>query len=190
MVDARTGHGGRASAADLLLEPSHPRAGERLWPPLSSRWVLLACRILLAAVFIYAAVQKMGRPLLFADEIRMYGILDHGPVLYLLAIVLPWIELFCGISLLTGLLMRGSALILAVVNVVFIVVIAYRSAVIMNADGIPLSQVFFDCGCGFGPTYAWKKLIEDTVLFFAALLILSAPAYRLVLVSRTGWRKG
>lgn len=180
----------RGNLVDLLLEPRYPLAGERLWPPLSNRWLLLAMRLLLAAVFIYAALQKVGRPLLFADEIRMYGIIDHGPVLYLLAIVLPWIELLCGISLVTGLLMRGSALILAVVNVVFIVVIAYRSAAIMNAEGIPLSQVFFDCGCGFGPTYAWKKLIEDTVFFFGALLILSAPVYRLVLTNRRGWRKG
>ncbi|MDD3641989.1 MAG: DoxX family membrane protein [Candidatus Krumholzibacteria bacterium] len=190
MTIERNGSMRRAAPADLILERDGLGAGERLWPPLSNRWFLLACRLLLAAVFTYAALQKIGRPLLFADEIRMYGVIDHGPALYLLAIVLPWVELFCGISLLTGLLMRGSALILAVVNVVFIVVIAYRSAAIMNAEGIGLSQVFFDCGCGFGPTYAWKKLIEDTVFFFAALAILSAPGYRLVLATARGRRKG
>jgi uncharacterized membrane protein YphA (DoxX/SURF4 family) len=177
---------GRGSLADLLFERGGPGRGERLWPPLSNRWFILACRLLLAAVFIYAAVQKIGRPLLFADEIEMYRILGHGPVLYMLAIILPWIELFCGISLLTGVLMRGSALVLAVVNVIFIVVVAYRSAAIMNAEAIPLHRVFFDCGCGFGPTYAWRKLIEDSVFFFCALMVLAAPVYRLV----PGWRKG
>ena len=189
MTSVRDSATGSGRLAALLLETGDEAARERLWPPLANRWLLLACRLLLAAVFVYAAMQKAGRPLLFADEIRMYGIIGHGPVLYLLAIILPWIELVCGVSLLTGILMRGSALILAVVNVVFIVVIAYRSAVIMNVEGIGLAQVFFDCGCGFGPAYAWKKLIEDTVLFFAALLILSAPAYRLVIPVRREWRK-
>jgi uncharacterized membrane protein YphA (DoxX/SURF4 family) len=181
---------GGPSLGDLLLGPGRAPQGERLWPPLSDSRLLVACRLLLAAVFIYAAVQKVGRPLLFADEIRMYGVLDRGPALSLLAIILPWIELFCGISMLTGLLMRGSALILAVVNVVFIVVIAYRSGSIMHVEGIPLRQVFFDCGCGFGPTYAWRKLVEDTVFFFCALLILAAPIHRFVLATGTRGRKG
>lgn len=172
--------------ADLLLEPRTASAGERAGGALSNRWLLLACRLLLAVVFIYAGAQKAGKPLLFADEIGMYGLIGPGPVLSLVAIILPWIEIFCGIALIAGILMRGSALVLAVFNVVFIVVIAYRSAAIMHADGIPLTQVYFDCGCGFGPTYAWKKLIEDTVFFFCALVILAAPVYRLV----PRWRKG
>ena len=172
--------------ADLLIEPERAAADERPAGALSNRWLLLACRLLLAGVFIYAGLQKVGRPLLFADEIEMYGVLGPGAALSLLAVVLPWIEILCGVALLGGMLMRGSALILAVFNVVFIVVISYRSAAIMNAEGIPLTQVFFDCGCGFGPTYAWKKLIEDTVFFFCALVILAAPVYRFV----PRWRKG
>ncbi|HSG27473.1 MAG TPA: DoxX family protein, partial [Candidatus Krumholzibacterium sp.] len=69
--------------------------------------LLLVARIVLALVFIYAALQKIDKPLLFADEIRMYGVIDRGPFLYLMAIVLPWVEILCGVSLLTGLLMRG-----------------------------------------------------------------------------------
>ena len=148
--------------------------------------LLLAFRLILAAVFIYAALQKIGRPLMFADEIEMYGVLGPGPLLYLIAIVLPWVELLCGAALLTGIFMRGSALILAVMNLVFIVVIAYRTAVIMSAEGIPLRQVYFDCGCGFGPTYAWKKLIEDALFLVFSIAILLSPAYRFV----AGRRKG
>jgi len=144
-------------------------------------YLVLALRLILAAVFIYAALQKIGKPLAFADEIRMYRILDLGPLLYIMAIVLPWIELFCGLSLLTGLLMRGSALILFVFNAVFLVAVSIRTAGIMGDEGIGFMSVYFDCGCGFGATHAWKKLIEDTAFFLFSLVILLEPEYRFVL---------
>jgi uncharacterized membrane protein YphA (DoxX/SURF4 family) len=148
--------------------------------------LLLVFRLILAAVFIYAAFQKMGKPLMFASEIEMYGLIKFGPLLYIIAIILPWIELVCGLALLTGLFMRGSALILAVLNLVFIVVIAYRTVGIMSAEGTPLSQVYFDCGCGFGATYAWKKLIENAFLIAFAVAILVSPSYRYVIGRRKG----
>jgi len=148
--------------------------------------VLLAFRVVLAAVFIYAALQKIDKPLMFADEIGMYGILGPGPLLNVFAIVLPWIELICGLALLTGIFMRGAALILVAMNLIFILVISYRTAGIMSSEGTPFRQVYFDCGCGFGPTFAWKKLIEDTFLFVFSAAVLISPAYRFV----AGRRKG
>ena len=150
------------------------------------QFLLLAFRVALAAVFIYAALQKAGKPLLFADEIGMYGILAPGSLLYLIAIVLPWIEMLCGLALLTGIFMRGAALILAAMSLIFIVVISYRTVGIMTAEGTPLRQIYFDCGCGFGPTYAWKKLIEDTLLLVFSVAVLFSPTYRFV----AGRRKG
>ena len=145
------------------------------------QFLLLAFRVILAAVFIYAALQKIDKPLLFADEIEMYGIIGPGPVLYLAAIALPWIELLCGAALLTGIFMRGSALILSAMNIAFIIVITYRTIGIMSAEGTQLRDVYFDCGCGFGPTYAWKKLIEDAVLVSFSIAVLFSPTYRFVI---------
>jgi len=142
--------------------------------------LLLAFRVVLAALFIYAALQKIGRPLMFADEIEMYRVIGHGPLLYISAIVLPWVELLCGFALLTGIFMRGAALILSMMNLAFIVVITYRTAGIMSAEGTPFGQVYFDCGCGFGPTYAWKKLIEDAILVTFSIVVLFSPSYRFV----------
>jgi uncharacterized membrane protein YphA (DoxX/SURF4 family) len=153
--------------------------------PGSRPWIfhpaaLLVLRLFLAAIFIYAATQKIGKPLLFADEIRAYGVLEFGATVYIMAIVLPWIELFCGVSLVTGIMLRGSALTLLVMNAVFIAVISYRAAGIVRA-GTPFLDVYFDCGCGFGATYAWKKLIEDAVYVAAALVVLVAPVHRFVI---------
>lgn len=145
-------------------------------------WLLLVFRLILAAVFIYAGWQKIGRPLAFADEIEMYKVLDYGPFLYLTAIVLPWIELVCGIALLTGIFLRGSALVLLVMNAVFIAVIAIRAAYIMSEEGIGLTKVYFDCGCGFGATYAWKKLIDDSIFLALSCILLIAPVYRFIII--------
>ncbi|UCF05785.1 MAG: DoxX family membrane protein [bacterium] len=144
-------------------------------------YLLLGFRLLLAAVFVYAAVQKIGKPLAFADEIRMYHILDIGPPLYIMAIALPWIELLCGVSLVTGIFLRGSALILLALNTVFLVAVSFRTAGVMEMEGIPFMQVFFDCGCGFGETFAWKKLLEDSIFFLLSLALLVAPGYRFIL---------
>jgi uncharacterized membrane protein YphA (DoxX/SURF4 family) len=148
------------------------------------RWIfnpylLLAFRLLLAAIFIYAAVQKIGKPLAFADEIHNYGVVDYGPPLYIMAVVLPWIELLCGFSLVTGVAVRGAALILIGMNAMFLVVIAKRTAGYMS-EGTPFTKVYFDCGCGFGAIYAWKKLLEDAVYLLMSLALLAAPRHRFV----------
>jgi len=146
-------------------------------------YVLLALRFMLAAVFIYAAVHKIGRPLAFADEIHTYGVVDYGPPLYIMAIVLPWIELLCGISLVTGLCVRGSALILLGLNAMFLVVIAKKTAGFVHG-GTPFMKVYFDCGCGFGATYAWKKLLEDAVYLIVAAVLVAAPLHRFIVPLR------
>lgn len=163
-----------------------PEPGAAVSRGRSERWIfngniILVMRLVLAAVFIYAAFQKIGKPLAFADEIRMYRILDIGPPLYIMAITLPWIELFCGISLLSGLYMRGSALVLLLLNAVFLVAVTARTIGIMGEEGIEFLKVYFDCGCGFGATHAWKKLLEDLVFMLFSTVILFTPRYRYVL---------
>ncbi|HUV37186.1 MAG TPA: DoxX family protein [Patescibacteria group bacterium] len=159
-----------------------PESGRGAGNVLYNPYVLLAFRLILAGVFIYAGLQKIGKPLMFADEIRMYGILDRGPLLYTTAIVLPWVEILCGISIVTGIFLRGSALLLLLLNAWFLVIVWIRTAGIMNAEGIAFSKIYFDCGCGFGVTYAWKKLIEDAFFFIFSCALFLAPAYRFVLV--------
>ena len=132
------------------------------------------------------ANEAVTPPVVGSVKIEMYGIIGPGPLLYLAAIALPWIELLCAAALLTGIFMRGSALILASINFVFIIVIAYRTAGIMSAEGTPLRDVYFDCGCGFGATYAWKKLIEDTVFLVFSVAILFSPTYRFVIGRKKG----
>ena len=161
--------------------PPGARPGGSHW--IYNPFVLLVLRFVLAAVFIYAAVHKIGRPLAFADEIHAYGVVDYGPPLYVMAVVLPWLELLCGLSLVTGVFIRGSALVLLGLNAMFLAVIAKKTAGFMHA-GTPFTKVYFDCGCGFGATYAWKKLLEDAVYVIIAAVLLSAPLHRFTIQLR------
>ena len=157
---------------------ARPTAGNRngiQW--IFNPYLLLAFRLLLAAIFIYAAVQKIGKPNAFAEEIRNYGVVGFGPPLYIMAVVLPWIELLCGLSLVTGVAVRGAALILIGLNAMFLAVIAKRTIGYVG-DGTPFMKVYFDCGCGFGAVYAWKKLLEDAVYLLMSLALLAAPRHR------------
>jgi uncharacterized membrane protein YphA (DoxX/SURF4 family) len=80
-------------------------------------------RWLIAAVFLYAGITKIVDPAAFAVDIDNYRLLP-----YLLvgatAAVLPWLEVICALSLLSGLWLRGSALLLVLLNLIFFLAIA------------------------------------------------------------------
>jgi uncharacterized membrane protein YphA (DoxX/SURF4 family) len=178
-ISGGTGWGDYLFSPRIASAPAPGGPGKTSW--VFNPYLLLVFRLVLAGVFLYAAFQKIDKPLAFADEIRMYRILDVGAPLYIAAIVLPWIELLCGLSLLTGIFLRGSALILLVLNAVFLVAVSIRTFGVMSEEGIAFTKVYFDCGCGFGETYAWKKLAEDAFFLLFSLALLLAPAYRFVI---------
>ena len=91
-------------------------------------------------------------PLEFARLIREYHILPDQ-MLNLVAVVLPWLEIVCGICFLTGLWLMGSAALLSGLNGVFIFAIAYRAWLIMSSTGVGFFDLSYDCGCGFGVVY-------------------------------------
>jgi uncharacterized membrane protein YphA (DoxX/SURF4 family) len=100
------------------------------------RWILLLLRLGLATVFIVFAIPKIAAPDLFAGNIFNYQMLPAWAV-NLMALVLPWLELFVGICLALGIWMRASAMLIAGLMVMFM--IAYGSA---RARGLDIA-----CGC-------------------------------------------
>ena len=102
----------------------------------SSPLVFIVVRLILGTVFIWAAVPKIANPQAFAGIIGNYRILP--PVLVNpAAIILPWVETLCGVSLLTGRLIRGSALLFVALMFIFLSAMAFNMA-----RGIDIS-----CGC-------------------------------------------
>lgn len=123
---------------------------------LSNKYLVLAARLILGAVFIYASLEKIQNPAGFAQAIYNYRMVPES-LINIMAIVLPWLELICGVLIIVGVFVRGSALLIGAMLAVFIV--ALSSAILRGLD--------ISCGCFTlegGRGIAGKTLIEDILL--------------------------
>jgi putative oxidoreductase len=135
-------------------------------------YAVFAVSLAVAAVFIYAGVDKLLDPLQFADSIAAFAILP-AVLINLLAFGLPPFEIACGLLLLGPRTRRVGALAVAVNSVIFVT--ALGSAL--------LRGLTLDCGCfGAGAPSRprmWLELVVDVVLFSGALFVYLRAASRL-----------
>lgn len=126
------------------------------------RRLRLVLRLVLAAVFLYAAWSKLRQPwLLFAMSIDSYHLLPEWGVL-LVARTLPWLELALGLVLASGYGLRYAALATSAQLLLFFSVML-RS----YAKGLGI-----DCGCfGVGEALSAKTLARDGLLLACAILL-------------------
>lgn len=124
----------------------------------------------LGLTFITMGVAKVGDTVAFLKLLREYDLVaaDQSLILNGLAIVLPWLEIWLGLLMVAGIAVRGSALTLLVLLVVFTGAIALRAQAIMGSEGLPLCAVAFDCGCGSGVVNVCNKMAQNTGLIALA----------------------
>ena len=127
-------------------------------------YIVLGVSLAVAAVFIYAGVDKLRDPLQFADSIAAFAILP-AILINLLAFGLPPFEIACGLLLLGPRTRRVGALAVAALTIIFFTALA--SAL--------LRGLTLDCGCfGVGAPSRprmWFELVVDAALFSAALFV-------------------
>jgi len=133
---------------------------------LSNKYLLLGLRLVLGGVFIYAAVYKIAEPEDFARSIYNYRMLPEETI-NLMAIIMPWLELICGIFIIIGSFVRGSAVLIGLMLLVFI--IAISSAL---ARGLDISCGCFKVGEG-GRLVGLTTLVEDILMVAAVAVILA-----------------
>lgn len=126
-------------------------------------------RWLLGAAFLYLGLNKALHPVEFLKLIRQYEMVDSSWMLNSIAVVLPWFETFCGLLLLAGVAVRGTALMLILMLGLFTILIFRRALALESALAIPFCAVKFDCGCGAGEVFICRKLLEN--IFFIVLSI-------------------
>ena len=140
---------------------------------LSNYYVVFLSRCLLGAVFIVASLDKVTTPEAFASAVEAYRMLPLS-VINLFALVVPWIELMCGLFLVTGVFTRASALLLSSLLMLF------TSAIIIAL----LRNLSIDCGC-FGSVHStpigWMKVLEDIGLFLLGLHVFWFPRSKFAL---------
>ncbi len=128
-----------------------------------NRTVLLAFRLVLGGLFVYAGAVKALDPLDFAQDIRNYRLVGQT-LSFAAAVILPWLEILAGLALAAGIWPRAAALTISGLLVFFILL-----TLATMARGIDV-----DCGC-FGSLSrksGWGAVIEDLAMLYAGICLL------------------
>lgn len=137
-------------------------------------YLTLVSRLVIGGMFVYAAFYKVIEPAAFAKSIWFYHLVP-GKWINLIAIVLPWLEVVCGIAVIIGFWHRGAALWSNIMLIVFIAALASTIA-----RGISI-----DCGCfraaQSATSSAWNSLIFDLVALVFGVQLLASRSRRWML---------
>ena len=136
-------------------------------------------RWLLGGLFLYMGLNKALHPVEFLKLVRQYEMVTNPVLLNSIGALLPWFEAFCGLLLLAGVAVRGSALMLLGMLVPFTLVVLKRALAIHATQGTPFCAVEFDCGCGAGSVLICSKLLENCALIFLAGWLLTGCGQKL-----------
>ena len=127
---------------------------------------LAVCRIVLGGLFIWAAVTKLPDMTAFAQDVANYRVIPAALV-PLLAAAVVGIELLAGIALVTGVMERSAAAVLAVLLGAFTVLLT--QALLRGID--------LRCGCFGGDERAsWWTVVRDLVMLATAIAVARGPA--------------
>ena len=133
-------------------------------------------RIFMGLVFIYASYSKILDPISFSQNIHNFGITPLF-IENIIALVLPWIELFIGLGLIFKVKYDASLDISIILMIIFIVLI---------------SQAYFrgksiDCGCFLNEIsnedaatkrFEMIKRIGEDFIFLILLLVLKYKVFK------------
>jgi putative oxidoreductase len=127
---------------------------------------LIAVRIALGALFIWAALTKLPDMAGFAQDVANYRVVPAALVAFVASAVVG-IELLAGIALVAGVMERAAAAVIAALLIAFTV---FLSQALLR--GIDLR-----CGCFGGDEPAsWWTVARDLVMLAAAILVARGPA--------------
>jgi uncharacterized membrane protein YphA (DoxX/SURF4 family) len=151
------------------------------WSRTAANTFAVLARWLLGAVFLYMGLNKALHPVEFLKMVRQYDIVQSSLLLNSIAGALPWFEIFCGLLLLAGVAVRGTAVMLIVMLVPFTVLVFRRALAIQSAQHIPFCAIKFDCGCGTGEVFICRKLLENFLLIVFSVWLLAGYGRKLCL---------
>ena len=132
----------------------------------TTAYLILIGRLIVSATFILAALPKIQDPAAFATSVEGYRVVT-GNLTAWIALALPWLELVAGFGLLIPQIRRGSALVINLLLIVFILL--HASA---WARGLDIS-----CGCFSAhesyktPDYLWL-ILRNICLLLACTCVM------------------
>ena len=138
----------------------------------------LLARFILGAVFIYASLDKIADPIAFSTNIDNYHI---SPIAInnLAALIIPWVELILGLSLITGVLLDGASILTMALLVFFIFIIsqAYVRGISINCGCF---KTAVDPGLGDLKQEMLWRIFEDILFLGLAVIVYFRDVFRRV----------
>ena len=140
----------------------------------------MAVRWFLGVLFVFACFHKIASPAHFAKIIYGYYLFPDFSI-NIIAIVLPFLELFAGLALILGIYPRSAAVIINVMLLAFITVLSINL----------IRGQQFDCGCfslgeaGYSYT-AGQLLLRDVICFILGLQVIFYKGCRRWCFRQTG----
>jgi len=127
--------------------------------------IAIITRLFLGFLFLYSALDKILYPAKFAEVIYNYRLLPVE-LLNICAMIVPWIEITIGITLLLGVWVTASALLLSGLTIVFIGLLL--SAIVRGLN--------IECGCfsldAEGSLVSWKRIFEDILILIGGIYLI------------------
>jgi uncharacterized membrane protein YphA (DoxX/SURF4 family) len=131
------------------------------------RIIILAARLILGGVFVFASIDKILHPAAFAEAVYNYQILPDS-LINLTAILLPWMELVLGSLLIIGIWMPGAVLVSNLLLLTFIGVLTYNTS-----RGLDIHCGCFSTEPSEDPLSIWT-IARDAVFLVPAVYLLLA----------------
>ncbi len=140
---------------------------------MAAKVALLLVRLLVGGVFVYAGAPKTWETQDFARDIQHYSIIPWSDLVILLAVYLPWVELFAGLAVVFRRLYLGG--LIAIVGMMLIFTGALTSAWARGLD--------IKCGCFKEEkasilTHFPELLARELSILAGAAILLGAEARR------------
>ena len=142
---------------------------------LTNPWLTIRIQIALGIIFVVAALPKIVDPPSFAHMIYNYHLLP-GALINFMALVMPWIELLCGLALILGIWQGTARSIIGALLITFVLAIAINLA---RGNAI-------DCGC-FDTSAAGKSREER---LHDMGLVVARDLGMLLMVGQLWWAEG
>lgn len=129
---------------------------------LTHPYLVLAVRLYIGGLFIYASMYKINYAGEFAETIASYQLVPYWAV-NLMALVMPWAELICGLFLVIGFRIKSAAAVTMGLLALFSVAIG-----ISLIRDLPIG-----CGCfhALGEQMSWKTFMRDLIWLLMAAYI-------------------
>ena len=136
----------------------------------------LLARFILGAVFIYASLDKIADPIAFSTNIDNYHITPIA-INNLAALIIPWVELIIGLSLITGVFLDGASILTMALLVFFIFIItqAYMRGISLHCGCF---KTAVDPGLGDLKQEMLWRIFEDFLFLVLAIIVYFRHVFR------------